>query len=250
MPAASRGPLIVAHRGFSARCRENSPAAWQAAHACGADAVETDIRWTRDGVAVCFHDVDLMRLTGMSDRIAETDSAVLDEIALAGAAIAPRFDDFLATLPPSVQLVLDIKDERPSSLERLLPMLAGIPAARLVLGLHRAETVAALRDATAARILGFFDDPDHEDTFLERGGDVFRLWEQHATPERIARIAAKGLPVWVMCGGDGTGRAVGDIDGEGMRRLGAAGAAGLLVNDPEAARIAVRPNAAKKEMVS
>ncbi len=42
---------IIAHRGYSARFRENSPTAWREAAAAGADVVETDIRFTADGIA-------------------------------------------------------------------------------------------------------------------------------------------------------------------------------------------------------
>ena len=46
-------PLIIAHRGYSARYRENAPSSWQAAVAAGADLVEVDVRMTADGVLVC-----------------------------------------------------------------------------------------------------------------------------------------------------------------------------------------------------
>ena len=68
-------PLIVAHRGFSAAHRENSPAAWLAAVEAGADLVEVDIRMTRDGTLVCCHDADLQRLAGQPAAIAEIDAA-------------------------------------------------------------------------------------------------------------------------------------------------------------------------------
>ena len=46
-------PLIIAHRGYSARYRENAPSSWQAAVAAGVDLVEVDVRMTADGVLVC-----------------------------------------------------------------------------------------------------------------------------------------------------------------------------------------------------
>ena len=44
--------LIVAHRGYSAGHPENSVAAFEAAIAAGAAYIETDVRLTRDGIAV------------------------------------------------------------------------------------------------------------------------------------------------------------------------------------------------------
>jgi len=50
---------VVAHRGASKAERENTLAAFRRAGAMGADAVELDVRRTRDGVLVVHHDADL-----------------------------------------------------------------------------------------------------------------------------------------------------------------------------------------------
>ncbi len=47
---------VVAHRGASRAERENTIAAFRAARRMGADAVELDVRRTRDGVLVVHHD--------------------------------------------------------------------------------------------------------------------------------------------------------------------------------------------------
>jgi glycerophosphoryl diester phosphodiesterase len=48
-------PLVIAHRGASRDAPENTPAAFEAAIALGADAVELDVRRTADGVLVVHH---------------------------------------------------------------------------------------------------------------------------------------------------------------------------------------------------
>jgi glycerophosphoryl diester phosphodiesterase len=50
------GPEVVAHRGASAEAPEHTMAAYRRAADLGADAVECDVRMTRDGVLVCVHD--------------------------------------------------------------------------------------------------------------------------------------------------------------------------------------------------
>jgi glycerophosphoryl diester phosphodiesterase len=50
------GPEVVAHRGASADAPEHTMAAYRRAAELGADAVECDVRMTRDGVLVCVHD--------------------------------------------------------------------------------------------------------------------------------------------------------------------------------------------------
>lgn len=53
--------LVFAHRGLHDDARENSMAAFAAAVAAGVDGIETDVRLTRDGVPVLFHDPRLQR---------------------------------------------------------------------------------------------------------------------------------------------------------------------------------------------
>ena len=57
------GCLVVAHRGASARVAENTLAAFEAALADGADAIELDVRLTEDGVPVILHDPDVSATT-------------------------------------------------------------------------------------------------------------------------------------------------------------------------------------------
>jgi glycerophosphoryl diester phosphodiesterase len=57
------GPAVIVHRGATAFAPENSLAACAAAMDYGADGCEVDIRQTRDGVLVLFHDDFLDRLT-------------------------------------------------------------------------------------------------------------------------------------------------------------------------------------------
>ncbi len=54
-------PEVVAHRGATAEAPEHTLAAYRQAAALGADAVECDVRMTRDGVLVCVHDRGIRR---------------------------------------------------------------------------------------------------------------------------------------------------------------------------------------------
>jgi glycerophosphoryl diester phosphodiesterase len=61
-------PLVIAHRGASRDAPANTPAAFEAAIAVGADVVELDVRRTADGVLVVHHNasrrgVPLVRLS-------------------------------------------------------------------------------------------------------------------------------------------------------------------------------------------
>ena len=61
---ASAAPKLIAHRGASHAAPENTLAAFAAAMDAGADGVELDVRATRTGEVVVFHDPTLERLAG------------------------------------------------------------------------------------------------------------------------------------------------------------------------------------------
>ena len=63
-------PLIIAHRGYSARAPENTLAAFEMAMADGADGVEFDVQLSKDGVPVVIHDFDLERVAGRAEKVA------------------------------------------------------------------------------------------------------------------------------------------------------------------------------------
>ncbi|XP_077980201.1 glycerophosphodiester phosphodiesterase 1-like [Glandiceps talaboti] len=61
--------LVVGHRGGRFNAPENSIAAIREAKTNGADGVEIDIRLTKDGVPVIFHDSSIDRTTGGSGEL-------------------------------------------------------------------------------------------------------------------------------------------------------------------------------------
>jgi glycerophosphoryl diester phosphodiesterase len=64
MKSNANKPLIIAHRGASALAPENTLAAFQKAIEDGADGIEFDVRISKDGVPVVFHDSTLKRIVG------------------------------------------------------------------------------------------------------------------------------------------------------------------------------------------
>ncbi|HYO36536.1 MAG TPA: glycerophosphodiester phosphodiesterase family protein [Geodermatophilus sp.] len=79
---APRAPAeieVVAHRGVSAEAPEHTLAAYQQAVALGADAVECDVRMTRDGVLVCVHDRRIHRTSTGRGVVSALDLAELEQ---------------------------------------------------------------------------------------------------------------------------------------------------------------------------
>jgi glycerophosphoryl diester phosphodiesterase len=80
-----RRPQVVAHRGSSAAHPDNGWAAFEAAVAEGADAIECDVQATRDGVLVVRHDLNLGArvvpdMTALEVRDVEPGVATLSDV--------------------------------------------------------------------------------------------------------------------------------------------------------------------------
>lgn len=90
-PLAAR-TKVVAHRGYSAIAPENTLAAFRAAIDDGADAIEFDVRLTRDGHPVIMHDATVDRTTNGRGAVAALTLAEVRELT-ANRRFAPRFAD-------------------------------------------------------------------------------------------------------------------------------------------------------------
>ncbi|MDF2444622.1 MAG: glycerophosphoryl diester phosphodiesterase [Subtercola sp.] len=148
-------PRVIAHRGNSSVAPENTIAAFDAALAAGADAIEVDLQLTADGVAVVIHDDRLDRTTDLVGLVAESDArslAAADAGSWFGPAFAgtrvPTFDDLVAwaVAHPSIGWLLEFKgrwEERSLVPELDKVRLAGMVARTVVQGFD-VETVRAL----------------------------------------------------------------------------------------------------------
>ena len=91
-------PLLFAHRGGTERHEGNTLAAFADAAGLGFR-IETDVRATRDGVAVIAHDDALATLTGDPGRVSERAWSELARLRTPRGEGLPRLDDALAAFP-------------------------------------------------------------------------------------------------------------------------------------------------------
>ena len=125
---------VIAHRGSSALHPDNSWAAFEAALAEGADAIECDVQATRDGVLVIRHDLTI------ADRIvAEMSTA---EIA-AEAHGVPVLPDLLAWAERTrIGLLVEVKD--PDAIASVAALIAASAwRDRIVVGSFHGPALAA-----------------------------------------------------------------------------------------------------------
>ena len=133
-------PLLIAHRGGAAAAPENTLAAFQRALALGVDGIELDVRVTRDGTPVVFHDATLTRLTGRRRAIARLALADLRAIRVRGEPI-PTLAEVLALVRRRVVVQIEIK--------------AGVPAAPVVRVVQQARAAShVLLSSFAAATVG------------------------------------------------------------------------------------------------
>ncbi len=117
MPASLRfsfldhpGLLAFAHRGGALEKTENTHAAFDHAAALGYRYIETDVRLSRDGVVIVFHDDDLSRLMGRPERIDALDWSDLAQLRFPCGARIPRLDETLEAYP-DIRFNLEPKSE-------------------------------------------------------------------------------------------------------------------------------------------
>ena len=131
--------LLGAHRGDQRHFPENTMAAMRAAVEMGCDAIETDVRMTKDGHLILIHDRDVARTTnaqGFVDEMTLSEIRSLDaggwkDAAFAGEKI-PTVEEFLSFLSLTNVLVnwelkeypVDLGEERAfACADRLIEMI-------------------------------------------------------------------------------------------------------------------------------
>ena len=94
---------MIAHRGLGLTFPENTLHAFSCCHALGITGIETDVSFSSDGVAYCFHDLTVDSLTNGTGTFTTLTSAYIDTLTFkstAGTILAaepiPKFNDVLA----------------------------------------------------------------------------------------------------------------------------------------------------------
>lgn len=234
--ALDRSPLAIAHRGGAALAAENSLSAFKVAAEAGTDAIETDIRLTRDGVLVCVHDPDLQRLCSDPRAVSDLDLATLRSL-LPG---VMTLQEALAASDP-LGILLDIKLSHEEHVAQIIADLMQLGAVRRTLvGLRSIALInSARRLSNDIAILAFLEDPACAGAAHAAGADWFRLWQGSATPALSAAVREAGMRLAVMVGQPRSiplpeypPFPVGQIDQHGLERILAIKPDAILLDDP------------------
>jgi len=236
-------PWSVAHRGFSARCTENTLASHRAAIEAGADFVETDARLSADGDIFCIHDPDLARVAGLDVPVAEASTAELQAVALAGNQHLMSFQTFLASVRNDAGILVDVKTPEPALVDRILDDIAAHSSnANIWLGLRALPQLRLLREHSPLKCVALLADYDEAEDWMAAGADALRVWEGEFTETIEARLAPLA-PIWITAGGRQTPDQPGDIPMGRLRRLVRRRVQAILLNDPTMIAEAIREGA-------
>lgn len=170
--AEARPVLAIAHRGDPFHHPENTLASFRSAADAGADAVELDVRLTRDDVPVVLHDAGLKRIWGHDRALRELTLAEVTELCEGS---IPTLRQALAATFPKLTLI-DLPDP-------------DIATAR--------EAVAAVREDGSMGRVRYCGDPAALRTVREHdpGADIALTWKL-PTPIRRS-LLADIAPSWL-----------------------------------------------------
>ncbi|MEU7582888.1 glycerophosphodiester phosphodiesterase [Streptomyces sp. NPDC041068] len=141
-----RTVTAVAHRGDPYRVRENTIPSLRSALEQGADAVEIDVRLSRDGVPVLLHDKDLKRLWGYERPLAALSSAELDGLTEGG---VPTLEAALEATEGH-RVMVDLPGATPDSVRTVVGTVTDCGAAERAYYCAGAQAMLAVRAADPA----------------------------------------------------------------------------------------------------
>ncbi len=191
--------LVIAHRGASAGAIDNSLDAFEQAIAIGADLIEFDVRRTRDGQLIAFHDA----VVGGTPVPALTRA----EIGAATGHLPPLLDEVLELTRGRIGLDVELKEH--GYVERVLAALAGIDD--VVVTSFLDEVVAEVKriapELRAGLLVGVGRTRQVVRTRLSElspvararacGADLVAMHHALASLGALRRVADAGFPVYV-----------------------------------------------------
>ena len=144
------GPLAIAHRGGAGLAAENTFEAFARSHALGIRYLETDVRITRDGELVVFHDAQLGRVTEREGRVSEHTLAELSATPILGSGRVLSMREALTAFPDTC-FVVDVKDA--AAVAPLADLLRELGAAhRVCAAASHGSWLRALSEATGPEL--------------------------------------------------------------------------------------------------
>lgn len=224
--------INYAHRGASEYAPENTMSAFYMGLAMGANGIETDIRKTKDGQLVLFHDGTLDRVTNKIGGFHDFTWQELKALLIKGKSMAVtedcmvRFEDFLRYFHfRNITIALELKDENIET--DVLELLSRFSfSARVEITSFCFENLKRMRALDKNITLGYLvDTPSDEVVNVMRSIDGTQICPKGSslTKERVLALKRMGFNV----------RAWGITDETVMRYAADCKVDGMTVNFPD-----------------
>lgn len=218
-----------AHRGASEYMPENTLLSFYTGISMGANGIETDVRRTKDGVLVLFHDDTLMRVTGEEGSIADYTFEELQKFTVKHEGFEDKivtFEEFLQKFSwRDLTFAIELKEEGTEEEVAELIRRHNVVEKTVVTSFHF-EYIQKIKEYAPELQVGWlFNTPTEEriNTALELGFTEVCPKAVHITSELVEHLHDLGLRV----------RAWGVTGSHYMRNVYNAGADGMTVNFPD-----------------
>lgn len=232
-----------AHRGASEYCPENTLLSFYTGLYMGANGIETDVRMTRDGVAVLFHDHTLLRTTEQDGAVEDYTYEELCAFAVQKNGLSdriPTLTDFLDHVSHfSITLAVELKADGTEQTVADEILRRGI-ADKTIVTSFSLERLANMRKYAPTIRTGYLAkevDGELLSTLLDMG-------VEELCP-RATQVTAEDVKAWHRMGFNV--RAWGVSSEELMRGVYDAGADGMTVNFPDRLTAYIRETERKVE---
>ncbi len=225
---------LIAHRGASLRCQDNSLAGLQLASDLGADAVECDVQQTKDGVYILFHDPVLNWTWDDPRAVCDMTYEELNQFLAERDYRLYTLEEVLTGYRGDATILFDIN--LPAPKEDFFHMLKD-SGHKVICGLSRFDSLSPCRRVFPTEQILAFVPPPEKHRFAEyhkAGAGIVRLWEDwlpEITPADVKKVCPDAQ-VFIMSKDPVT-----DMNGNpaSLARLADMGADGVLLNDIEMA---------------
>ena len=195
----------------------------------GANGIETDVRRTKDGVLVLFHDEDLRRVTGQEGKISDYTYEELKTFNVKKGDIhdkIPTLEDFLDHFAyRDITFAIELKDNDIEKEVADLIFKYGIEK-KTVITAFELERIRKIKEYAPTLRVGYLTNLLNDNVInklIKIGADEYCPYSQTVTAETAAMLHRLGFNV----------RAWGISDEATMKQVYDAGADGMTVNFPD-----------------
>ncbi|MCG7852736.1 MAG: hypothetical protein MIO92_09455 [Methanosarcinaceae archaeon] len=201
-----RGIVSVAHRGgIVAGYPENTLVAFRQAIELGAQAIEVDLRGTKDGAIVIMHDETVDRTTNGSGKVIDLTLAELRKLDAGHGESIPTYEEVLQLVAGTgVILLLDIKQSPVLDKRQVVRLTEDHNAVlNIIVGARNLEDLRIFKALNPnLRTLGFVQREEDIEPFIQAGVDIIRLWPEwiYNNHDLVGRVNSFGKPVWTTAG--------------------------------------------------